>query len=149
MITGTAGNDYLTGISDGVETFIGGTGADVMFGGNGEDIFVGHNEDRANDFAFGEAGHDRYIWSPRSRSDYFDGGTGIDTVELKGLSTLQILQGLVGLQTDGGTVSFTSSGGMATISFVADGEPRPFTGTLVSGTNAFCFANIERITWRL
>jgi Ca2+-binding RTX toxin-like protein len=89
QLFGGAGNDTLTGGSGGDmlfgqagnDTLLGKGGNDFLFGGAGNDTLTGGDGD---DQVFGEAGNDRFIWNPGDDTDLFEGGDGVDTVEVNG-----------------------------------------------------------------
>jgi Ca2+-binding RTX toxin-like protein len=86
---GGAGNDTASGgFSDdqvfgqsGNDVLLGRGGFDLLFGGADNDTLTGGD---ADDQLFGEGGDDRMIWNPGDDTDLFEGGTGIDTVEVNG-----------------------------------------------------------------
>jgi Ca2+-binding RTX toxin-like protein len=89
MLFGGAGIDTLIGGS-GADFLFGGInndalfgkgGADVLFGGAGNDTLTGGDGD---DQVFGEADSDRLVWNPGDDSDLNEGGSGSDTVEVNG-----------------------------------------------------------------
>src|SRR6201993_3824709 len=79
-LSGGSGNDMLFGQA-GNDTLLGKGGNDFLFGGDGNDVLTGGDGD---DQVFGEAGNDRMIWNPGDDSDLFEGGSGIDTVQVEG-----------------------------------------------------------------
>lgn len=80
VLTGGSGADQLFGQA-GNDTLFGKGGADLLFGGAGNDTLVGGD---ADDQAFGEAGNDRFVWNPGDDTDLFEGGAGVDTIEVNG-----------------------------------------------------------------
>lgn len=72
LIRGGAGHDTIQADHAGFTFADGGAGNDLLIGGPGKNNFVGGS------------GNDRYLCQPGKTSDYFDGGTGVDTVEIAG-----------------------------------------------------------------
>ena len=68
------------------DVLIGGLGADNLFGSWGNDIMIGGTEDfnsfPRTDRAYGQFGHDLFMWAPGDGNDFFDGGKGIDVLAL-------------------------------------------------------------------
>lgn len=79
-ITGGSGADMLFGQS-GNDVLLGKGNADFLFGGSENDVLTGGD---ADDQVFGESGNDRLVWNPGDDTDLFEGGQGIDTVEVNG-----------------------------------------------------------------
>ena len=79
-MTGGSGGDQLFGQA-GDDTLLGKGGFDFLFGGDGNDTLTGGD---ADDQVFGQGGNDRFIWNPGDDTDLFEGGAGIDTVEVNG-----------------------------------------------------------------
>jgi Ca2+-binding RTX toxin-like protein len=67
ILIGTTGNDIISGL-EGDDAIFGGFGSDTMSGGDGDDVFV---QDRIS-----------------LAGDRFDGGIGIDTIELRSVSDI-------------------------------------------------------------
>lgn len=89
FLFGGAGDDHLMGGSAadvlfgqaGDDVLFGMGGADELFGGTGNDTLIGGAGD---DQVFGEADHDRLVWNPGDGTDLFEGGSGIDVIEVNG-----------------------------------------------------------------
>ena len=68
------------------DVLIGGLGADNLFGRRGNDIIIGGTEDfnpfPRTDRAYGQRGHDLFMWAPGDGNDFFNGGKGIDVLAL-------------------------------------------------------------------
>jgi Ca2+-binding RTX toxin-like protein len=77
---GGSSDDQLFGQGDN-DVLLGRGGFDQLFGGAGNDTLTGGD---ADDQLFGEGGDDRMIWNPGDDTDSFEGGAGIDTVEVNG-----------------------------------------------------------------
>ncbi|HWB02831.1 MAG TPA: hypothetical protein VG796_07375 [Verrucomicrobiales bacterium] len=95
LLFGGAGNDLLAG-GEGGDLLFGGAGDDILFGKGGADLlFGGVGNDSllggiGGDTAFGEADADRFIWNPGDDSDLTEGGTGVDTVEVRGSEEAEV-----------------------------------------------------------
>ncbi|MEZ6059238.1 MAG: calcium-binding protein [Planctomycetaceae bacterium] len=70
-VDGGDGDDVLTG-SNGVDTLRGGAGNDTLIGRKGDDLMLG------------EDGDDLLIWNNGDNSDFMEGGTGNDVVQVNG-----------------------------------------------------------------
>jgi Ca2+-binding RTX toxin-like protein len=87
ILDGGTGNDRLYG-EDGNDLLYGGDGKDHLSGGEGDDILSGDDEDdtlvdgKGSDRVLGGAGNDRMLASHDDQKDVFDGGAGIDTLDL-------------------------------------------------------------------
>ncbi|WP_421950936.1 M10 family metallopeptidase C-terminal domain-containing protein [Pelagibacterium sp.] len=81
-IVGGSGNDQLTG-SGGANTLWGGKGDDVIKGWGGNDVLFG---DEGNDIVEGMGGHDTFVATLDDGDDTYDGGLGIDTLDLSRIS---------------------------------------------------------------
>jgi Ca2+-binding RTX toxin-like protein len=79
-VVGGSGNDRLFGQGDN-DVILGKGGFDLLFGGSGNDTLTGGD---ADDQVFGEGGDDLMIWNPGDDTDLFEGGAGIDTVQVNG-----------------------------------------------------------------
>ena len=77
---GGSSDDQLFGQGDN-DVLLGRGGFDRLFGGAGNDTLTGGD---ADDQLFGEGGDDRMIWNPGDDTDSFEGGAGVDTVEVNG-----------------------------------------------------------------
>ena len=100
-LNGTAGRDEVTGLlgDDVINTFAGadvifaGGGADIVDAGGGDDVVNG--EDGADtltggtgeDEVYGGAGNDTIVGSLDGTRDFYDGGSGTDTVDYTGTTT--------------------------------------------------------------
>jgi Ca2+-binding RTX toxin-like protein len=82
-LSGQGGDDILDG-RGGDDSISGDAGNDVIHGGDGADNLVGGSGD---DFVYGDAGDD-YLWISTENTayavgnDFFDGGSGVDTVQV-------------------------------------------------------------------
>jgi Ca2+-binding RTX toxin-like protein len=92
MIDGGAGNDVIDGGS-GADIILGGDGNDILDGGAPgaeEDVRGGEGNDRIISTGTGayrgEAGDDFVIAGNRAGSELLDGGEGVDTLDLRGVS---------------------------------------------------------------
>jgi Ca2+-binding RTX toxin-like protein len=79
-LIGGSGADMLFGQSNN-DTLLGKGGADLMFGGSADDTATGGDGD---DQAFGQSNDDRMFWNPGDDTDLNEGGAGVDTVEING-----------------------------------------------------------------
>ena len=75
-VTGGSGDDIL----------LGGNTANTMHGGDGNDLLIGFG---GNDQLFGDAGNDTFVYSVGDGRDVVDGGTGIDTQIVDGVTTAE------------------------------------------------------------
>jgi len=73
---GDAGNDIIIG-NDGADWATGGDGADTIFGGDGDDTLAGGD---GVDEIYAGAGNDVIVAGVGGGDDFYDGGTGIDTI---------------------------------------------------------------------
>jgi Ca2+-binding RTX toxin-like protein len=99
-LLGGAGDDLIEG-GDGNDHIDGGADDDVIFGDAGNDILIGG---LGNDVIKGNAGNDTFVvTSTADGRDSYDGGDGIDTLDLSGLSqsiTLTLKDGATTYATD-------------------------------------------------
>lgn len=99
-LLGGAGDDLIEG-GEGNDHIDGGADDDVIFGDAGNDILIGG---LGNDVIKGNAGDDTFIvTSTADGRDSYDGGDGIDTLDLSGLSqsiTLTLKDGATTYATD-------------------------------------------------
>lgn len=99
-LLGGAGDDLIEG-GEGNDHIDGGADDDVIFGDAGNDILVGG---LGNDVVKGNAGDDTFVvTSTADGRDSYDGGDGIDTLDLSGLSqpiTLTLKDGATTYATD-------------------------------------------------
>jgi Ca2+-binding RTX toxin-like protein len=113
-IDGSFGNDVLRG-GDGNDVLRGGPNDDTSFGGDGDDTF--YNDDFGTDSAIGGAGNDGFYFGSRlDAADIVDGGAGIDTLVIRGLTPPDFRFGvanLVGIEVllvaSGANTTFPSS----------------------------------------
>lgn len=63
---------------DGDDFVDGGAGSDQLYGGGGNDTL---RDGSGSDSVFGEAGNDTFVVASDTSSDYFNGGSGIDTID--------------------------------------------------------------------
>ena len=146
VITGTAGNDTLSGSgtwgagSDGSwqpqgsgnNLFNAGAGNDEAHGGDGNDTFrMGQGDDKA----FGGDGQDTFFWAPGVGNDEVHGGPGQDTLTIEH-SSLSTVQG--GLTLYGGG-SFNVVDGAIVFS-------GPASGQITINGQTVKFFGMERIT---
>lgn len=82
-LLGGTGSDTLTGDA-GSDLVHGGDDADLLFGGDGDDTLHGGT---GADSVLGGAGNDVIVVTSDDSVDVFDGGTGIDTLDLSGATT--------------------------------------------------------------
>jgi Ca2+-binding RTX toxin-like protein len=129
-LIGGQGNDILTGgaAADllfgglGNNTLLGMGGADTLLGGSGHDTLIGGD---GHDFVAGLEGDDRMIWNPGDDSDVFEGGVGVDAVEVNG---------------DHGAESFTINAAAGRV-HVNRIDPAPFTIDIGTSENLAINAN--------
>jgi Ca2+-binding RTX toxin-like protein len=94
VVTGTAGNDSITGVSNYVNTIYAGAGSDTVYGGTGNDVL------------FGEDGNDTL--NAGDGNDVLEGGDGNDTLD--GGRGADILRGGAGDDTLGGAAGSYDAG---------------------------------------
>ena len=82
-IDGTSGNDTLNGTT-GPDIINGFAGNDIINGSDGNDTITGGD---GNDTLSGGIGDDLFIEDTFTAVDTFDGGTGIDTIEVRAVAT--------------------------------------------------------------
>ncbi len=80
-LIGNAGSDILRG-DDGDDILRGGSGLDILFGGAGADVLNGGT---GLDLLFGGAGSDRLLANTIVTGEIFNGGAGVDVLDLSGL----------------------------------------------------------------
>jgi Ca2+-binding RTX toxin-like protein len=136
-----SGNDLAFG-GAGNDTINGGSGQDQLRGEDGNDFLDGGAGDGAADLAFGGAGSDTFIWAPGDGNDQFQGGMGLDTLNIVGMSMNDLqaaltLEGNTGLQmhVNNNVVTFTD----------ASGNPATFGGAITVGGETMRFSEIEQI----
>ena len=78
----------ITDVSGGSadDILLGGNTANTMHGGDGNDLLIGFG---GNDQLFGDAGNDTFVYSVGDGRDVVDGGTGIDTQIVDGVTTAE------------------------------------------------------------
>ncbi|MDE2400198.1 MAG: hypothetical protein KGL90_00845 [Burkholderiales bacterium] len=87
VVTGTAGNDTLTGLSSYANTLSGGNGADTITGGASSDLLFGG---AGNDSLYGGLGNDTYKWFAGDGFDTISDTGGADTVDFSGIAAEQL-----------------------------------------------------------
>jgi len=87
-VTGVEGNDLLVGYA-GDDTLNGGGGNDVLRGGGGIDFLNGGAGDDI--LVLDQANNNDTVGDAATAGDVFDGGDGIDTLRLEGLSLAPVL----------------------------------------------------------
>jgi Ca2+-binding RTX toxin-like protein len=88
------GNDSAEG-GWGQDTLNGGSGQDSLAGNEGADSLDGGYADRAADRIEGGDGDDVLRWSALNGNDSFEGGAGLDTIQVLDVEMQDILAGLV------------------------------------------------------
>ncbi len=143
-ITGGAGNDLIYG-GAGNDTLRGGAGADTLYGGDGNDVLY---VDAATDSLHGEAGNDDFILGDGATGRTFTpadfaliyGGTGTDTLELRGSNNVLNLTALAANKlTSLEIIDISGSGGNSIIldaSSLSNNSGREAGGPLVVMGNA-------------
>jgi Ca2+-binding RTX toxin-like protein len=124
-IDGGGGNDTIIG-SNGNDDIRGGNGNDLLVGGQGNDVLTGG---AGNDQLFGGDGNDTFIVSgSNDKSDVFDGGSGIDTLQVSGTGSLT----LTSFSAENSSIEIWQGNGHAII------------GT--SGADVFDFSGLQSMT---
>jgi Ca2+-binding RTX toxin-like protein len=147
---GEGGNDYIhTGSGNdlayggmGNDTINGGSGQDQLQGESGNDFLDGGAGDRAADLAFGGEGSDSFIWAPGDGNDQFQGGAGIDTLNVVGMS-MNDLQSALTLEANAGLQMHVNNN---VVTFTdASGNPATFGGVINFGGETMRFSEVEQI----
>ncbi|MDB5509098.1 MAG: heme peroxidase, partial [Hyphomicrobiales bacterium] len=82
IVFGGAGDDHLFG-EGGADMIYGEAGADRIFAGAGDDLV---DAGAGNDIVAGEAGNDMFVASVGDGDDSYDGGEGVDTLDMSALT---------------------------------------------------------------
>ncbi len=91
LLLGGNGSDFLDGGS-GDDLLLGGNGSDTLSGGTGDDLLLGGNSNDSlnggagDDILLGQSGNDQLIYNMSQNlasDDYYDGGSGYDTLVLQ------------------------------------------------------------------
>lgn len=128
-VSGSTANDTLdfTGVTlSGITSIRGGNGDDTITGSSGNDTLFG---EAGNDTLIGGDGNDTFqFYTTTGGFDFIDGGTGTDTIQAIGSSTMIGLAGFSGIET------ITSSGYSGVyISGTASNDTLDFTGVTLTG----------------
>ncbi|WOS63445.1 calcium-binding protein [Sinorhizobium fredii] len=99
---GGAGKDTVTGSAQ-IDYLDGGAGNDTFKAGGGNDILV---DGRGNDKLYGDAGNDEFTrFSDETGTDYFSGGSGVDTLKFNIVSDQSVIVDLENNAKNGGVAS--------------------------------------------
>ncbi|AUX75353.1 calcium-binding protein [Sinorhizobium fredii] len=99
---GGSGKDTVTGSTQ-IDYLEGGLGNDALRGGGGNDYLI---DGKGNDRLYGDAGNDTFDrFSDETGTDYFDGGSGVDTLEFDIVSDRAVIIDLENSAKNGGVAT--------------------------------------------
>jgi len=143
-ITVRDGNGLSTLTLDGVEkivfpgadpSLIGTSGNETLSGGSGNDVFI---DGAGRDTVSGGDGTDVLKWSPSGTRDRFDGGNGIDTIEIP--------QGYLANIVDSSfSLAFTTDGGVLALTIPPGSGSHTITVRDANGLSTLEFTGVEKI----